>query len=150
MRSSVFAFLLAVSLVGCAHLSTPTAVSKATPAPPDRLIAFQAGGGTKDASTIVVVRDEGLFGGRCFHGIWINGVLAARLEPSEIATFYVAPGDYVLTVGNVGTGSSPCDAHKDRIHRETTVRAGQRKIFRALWSTNDGIPDIQPYVGQLN
>jgi hypothetical protein len=148
MRLALLAFLVVVSLSGCARLSTPTAVSKAVPAPAERLLAFQDR--KADAGAIIVVRDEGFFGGRCFHGIWLNGVLAARLEPAEKATFYVEPGDYILTVGNVGTGSSACDAHKDRIHRETTIRTGQQKLFRALWNANDGIPDIQPYIGQLN
>lgn len=145
MRYALVPISLSLALVGCAKLSTPTPVRNATPTPSERLLAFQDQA-RKDLSTIVVVRDEGFFGGRCFHGIWIDGVLAGKLEPAEIANFYVEPGEHTLTVGNVGSGNSACDSHKDRIHRETTVRQNQKKVFRALWNTNDGIPDIQPYI----
>lgn len=132
-------------MLGCAQLSTPTPFAKASQTPKERLLAFQQSD-KKDGATIIVLRDDGFFGGACYHGIWINGVLAGRLEPAEVATFYVEPGDYVLTIGNVGTGSSVCDAQRDRVNRETSLRPGQRKVFRALWNKNDGMPDIQPHV----
>lgn len=146
-RTLLFLLLLS-SLMGCARLSTPIPYSEAIPTPKDRLFEFQQQN-DKRTSSIIVVRDVSFFGGQCFHAIWIDGTLGAKMEPGETATFYLEPGEHLMKIGNVGSGDSICDAHKDRVLRETFLKPNQQKYFRALWNKNDGIPDIQP-IGSEN
>lgn len=123
-------------------MSTPVPFSKAKPVPQDRLLAFQKPS-TESSAALVVIRDSGFFGGKCYHAFWIDGVLAAKLEPEETATFYVKPGEHLLRVGNVGAGL--CSRFADNwTQRETSVLPNQRKFFRDLWSPQDGNADIFP------
>ncbi|MCK9987602.1 MAG: hypothetical protein AzoDbin1_04074 [Azoarcus sp.] len=143
----LIAALLSIALAGCARLSTLTPLPSAAPTPPDRLLAFQAP--SKEASSsLVIIRDSGIFGGVCYAGIWLNGTLAARIASSETATFYLPSGEHILTIGNVGTGNSACDIHQDRTRREISLKEGQRKLYRALWNKSDGIHDLQPYIAE--
>jgi hypothetical protein len=140
MRKYYSLLLLSVALSGCARLSTPVPYSEAVLTPVERLLEFQKQDGI-NSSSIIVIRDEGFFGGGCYHGIWFDGKMAAKMEPGEKATFYLEPGEHILKIGNVGSGL--CD-RPERNQRETLLKPNQVKYFRALWSTLDGNPDIQP------
>lgn len=134
--------VLSIALLGCANMSTPVPFAIAKPVPQERLLAFQKPSSDSNA-TLVMIRDSGFFGGGCYHAIWIDGVLAAKLDPEETATFYVTPGEHLLRVGNVGAGLCVRFAN-NWVQRETTVRPNQRKFFRVLWSPQDGKADIFP------
>jgi hypothetical protein len=134
----LFAALLLL-LSACA--TTPVSLSDAIKTPPERTVAFQDSSVTHGA--LVVTRDAGLNGGACYAGLKINGVLAARIDRSEKATFFVPPGDVLLKVerdplgkGLCGVGQSPST------QRETMIRPGETKHFR-LTTNGFGVLDIQ-------
>ena len=69
--------LLALLLGGCA--TTPVPISAAKQAAADRVLAFQIVTDNKTA-TLTVIRDHGLLGSACYFAVYINQVLAARLD----------------------------------------------------------------------
>lgn len=120
--------LLALLLGGCA--TTPVPISKAKQAPPDRVLGFQITAGDKTA-TLTVIRDEGLIGSGCYSAVYINQILAARLDVAEYARFYVAPGEIVLRAGRDTQGKGLCGADPDNwTQRETLLKPGEQKFFR--------------------
>ena len=131
---------LLLLLNGCA--STPVPISEATQAPTDRVIAFQSPEPTKNA-TLTVIRDGGLApGGGCFMALWINQTLAARLDTSEVAKFYLEPGEILLRVGRDPQGKGLCALGQDQwVQRETVLRPGEQKAFR-MTSGDNGQFDI--------
>lgn len=122
-------------LNGCA--STPVSLNEAKQAPADRVIAFQSPEPKKNA-ILTVIRDGGLApGGGCFMALWINQALAARLDTSEIATFYLEPGEILLRVGRDPQGKGLCAFGQDQwVQRETMLRPGEKKIFRMTTGDN--------------
>lgn len=121
----IFAILL---LTSCA--SSPVLLSNATPAPSERLLAFQEviqG----PSGTLVVTRDKGFQGSACYFGFFINDVLAARLGPSETGIFYLPSGELVLRSGYDPVGRPFCNMRNDEwTQRETILREGEIKYFR--------------------
>jgi hypothetical protein len=143
MRKCCCLLLMSFAFYGCARLSTPVPYSEAILTPNDRIYEFQKQN-EKNISSVVLLRDEGFFGGKCYHGVWFDGKLAAKMEPGEKASFYLEPGEHILKIGNVGSGGTICDIQLDRIQRETSLKPNQIKYFRLLWNKYDGLPDIQP------
>ncbi len=134
------ALLLALLLGGCA--TTPVPISKAKQAPPDRVLAFQISGGDKTA-TVTVIRDEGYTGSACYFAVYINQVLAARLDVAEFAQFYVEPGEILLRAGGDPQGIGLCAFASDMwTQRETFLKPGEQKSFRLSFDTS-GKFDIQ-------
>lgn len=121
------AFLLLLN--GCA--STPVPLNEATQVSADRVIAFQSPDPARSA-TLTVVRDGGFApGGGCFRALWVNQVLAARLDTSEVAKFYVEPGELLLRVGRDPQGRGLCAPRQDHwVQRETILKPGEHKAFR--------------------
>lgn len=140
MYKSIFGFVWALLITGCA--TTPVPASQATVVPNDRLVAFQERT-TTTSSTLIVTRDEGLIGSGCFYSFLIDGVVAARFATSETARFYVAPGEHRLRVGRDLEGRGLCGTDRDAwTQRETLLRAGEQKSFRLSIDAN-GATDIQ-------
>lgn len=96
----------------------------------DRVLAFQTPSGEKTA-TLTVVRDEGIVGSACYCAVYINQVLAARLDVGEFARFYVEPGEVLLRVGWDPQGKGLCGLSADNwTQRETFLKSGEKKSFR--------------------
>ena len=132
--------LAALLLAGCA--TTPTAPSRATPVPRDRLLAFQDTTQERNA-TLVVTRDSGILGSGCFLSFLIDGVHAARFDVGETAQFRVAPGELLLRNGYDLIGRGLCAFGSDYwTQRETILRPGETKRFR-LSLDPSGKADIQ-------
>lgn len=139
LQSLIVVIALAVS--GCA--TSPVPLSVALPVPADRLLAFQQDAPDTSA-TIEVVRDSGMMGGGCYTAFYISGVLAARINTGEKATFHLKPGEYVLryTLDPQGRGLCHDTKHKHWTEHETSLRKGQTKHFRLSADAN-GKLDIQ-------
>lgn len=132
--------LLALVLAGCN--SVPVSLNNATHAPADRVLAFQTPP-HGPSGTIVVTRDKGFNGSGCYYALSINGTLAARLAPSETATFYLSPGDLLLRSGRDPEGRGLCGTFKnERTERETILKDGEKKYFRLSIDSN-GKTDIE-------
>ena len=132
--------LLVLSLTGCA--TTPVRLENSKQAPPDRVLAFQAPATDKTGS-LIVIRDEGMVASGCFFALYINSILAARLDVAESAKFTLEPGEILLKVGMDPLGKGLCGlGHKDQwIQRETFLKPGEQKAFR-MQISEDGILDI--------
>ena len=86
-------------------------------------------GGDKTA-TLTVIRDEGYAGGGCYNSVYINKVLAARLDVAEYARFYLEPGEIVLRAGRDPQGRWLCGVKlDDRAQRETLLKPGEQNLF---------------------
>lgn len=139
-RKFLFVFLLIIILSGCATVPIPS--DSAIPSPPDRILSFNEKTSTTN-STLVVTRDVGFLGSGCFYSLMINGILSARLDVGERATFYVEPGEILLRVGRDPQGKGLCAIGQDDwTQRETILRPGEIKKFRLLIDVN-GKADIQ-------
>lgn len=140
MKVRAVLLVAAISLAGCA--TTPADHSKATPVPPDRLVAFQSQV-DGPSGTLVLTRDKGFLGSGCYYGFFINDTLAARIDNSETATFIVPTGELVLRAGRDPSGRALCGLGKQEwTQRETIFRDGERKFFRMSIDAN-GKTDIQ-------
>lgn len=141
MRIKFFLSLLLLLiglLFGCA--TTPTLISDAKQTPQDRILAFQTQDGD-NTSTLIVIRDTGFLGGGCYASLYINKVLAARLDVAEVVRFYLEPGEVLLRVGLDGKGL--CSVNKNYwTQRETSLKHGEQKTFRVSISPA-GTLDIQ-------
>ncbi|MBL0711056.1 MAG: hypothetical protein JJV99_08600 [Colwellia sp.] len=108
----------------------------------DRVLAFQTAIGVKTA-ILTVVRDKGIIGSACYCAVYINRVLAARLDVSEFGQFYVEPGEVLLRVGWDPQGKGLCGLSADNwTQRETFLKPGEKKSFRLSIDQNAKL-DIQ-------
>lgn len=130
---------LAIQLTGCS--TTPVSLSASRSVPADRTLGFQAP--SANSGTISIVRDEGHTGSACYLGLFINGVLAARLDVAESARFYVEPGEVLLKVTWDPNGRGLCAfGQSDYTQRETLLKPNERKQFRLSIDQN-GKLDVQ-------
>ena len=137
--TAILVILLSIAS-GCA--TTPVRYVDAIKAPQDRVLSYQDMN-DKTTSTIVITRDEGSLGGGCYYAVFINTILAVRLNPAETAKFYVEPGEMVLKVGRDPQGRGLCAAGQDEwTQRETILRPHETKYFRLTIDAN-GKTDIQ-------
>ena len=141
MKRIYILLLLIFFANGCA--TAPTSISKAKEAPPNRVLAFQTPTSDKSA-TLTMIRDEGFLGGGCYYAVSINGVLAARLNPTEFARFYLEPGEILMRYGRDPQGQGLCSSfhESDWTQRETLLKPGEKKFFR-LTIDQMGKTDIQ-------
>ena len=128
----VCAALACAVLAGCATSAVP--VADAVPVPADRVLAFRSPSDGK--ATLVVIRDRGFAGSACFSSFAVNGVLAARIGPSERVELIVPAGELLLRVGRDPQGSGLCAMNEQWVQRETILRPGERKTFRLSLSAN--------------
>jgi len=140
MKALLMSLMSAVVVTACAN--TPTPISKAVPAPSDRVMAYQ-GPVAQPAGTIVVTRDSGhAAGAACLFAVWINGTLAARLDIGETSRFSVPAGDVLFRVQRDPMGKGLCAVgDSDWTQRETTLHPGEIKYFRLV--VDSARPDIQ-------
>jgi len=131
-----------LAFTGCA--TTPANPLQASAVPAERLLAFQTvGPGPGPTAQIVVTRDKGFLGGGCYYSLYINSVLAARMDAAETASFVVPVGEVLLKSGRDRDGRGLCAVNKEEwTQRETILKAGERKYFRMSLDQN-GKTDIQ-------
>ena len=136
----VLVALFTSALAACA--TSPTERAEATAIPANRLLAFQKPIVGRQA-VLLVTRDSGFMGGGCYKSLWINGTLAARVDVSETARFFVEPGEVLIKVGRDPLGSGLCATGQDQYtQRETTLKVGESKSFR-MSSDSNNLVDIQ-------
>lgn len=120
-------FFLAITIglmVGCS--TSQINFNNAHPIPESEITAFNPKGAPV---TVMVVRDSGLLGSGCDMGVYIDGVLAARLGSGESVGLAVPPGSVVL--GVAPTGAALCSGGMNAVRAtEVTVVAGKVKAFR--------------------
>lgn len=134
---AIFIFLIIIS--GCA--TTPVPVSKAKPISTDRVLEFKEPSVDRSAH-IIIIRDEGMIASGCYCALYVNGILAARIDPKEKVDFYVPPGEVLLKVSEDPLGKGLCGFNLDNwIQRETIIKAGETKYFRMSISS-EGAFDI--------
>jgi hypothetical protein len=126
-------------LGGCA--TTPVASATATPAPLDRLLAFQEQT-DETSATLVITRDQGFLGSASYYSVMLNGTVAARLDVGETARFYIKPGEILLRVGRSFGYRLMRLGQDEWTQRETVVRQGETKYFRLSIDAN-GKTDVQ-------
>lgn len=86
---------------GCA--TAPVPIEQAKKADSSKLFAYQEQSDIND-STIIVVRDDGMFGAGCALAVYVNGKKSAFLEAGEKAFFHVPSGDHYVGVGSSENG----------------------------------------------
>ena len=134
MKKKYLPLLLLLLLSACA--TTPTYIHEAEQAPVERVLAFQTPTSDK-AATITIIRDEGLIGSGCFAGLYINKILAARLDVAEVVKFYVEPGEVLIRAGWDPQGRGLCAFGQDNwTQRETLLKPGEQKSFRLFLDQN--------------
>lgn len=84
-----------VIMLSSACSTTPIAASKAAPAPSERLSGLQTPP-SGEFATLVVTRDEGLYGSACDTVVSVDGKEVGRLRSGEVARFYAKPGAIIL------------------------------------------------------
>ena len=134
------------ALCGCA--SSPVSIKDAIQVPADRVLAFQEPTQDKSAS-LSVIRDSAFQGGGCYYALWINQTLAARLDTSEVAKFFVEPGELLLRVGRDPQGNGLCALGQDQwVQRETLLKPGEQKTFRMTIGVNGELDIILSGIDQ--
>lgn len=92
----LFLFLFIFLTSGC--YTNAVAINEAKTINNDRVYAYQE----ENDSVIVIVRDSGVFAHFCTVDFYIDGVLAAGFNPSEIAKFNVKEGKHNLSIRACG------------------------------------------------
>ena len=90
-----FVFVALFLVGGCA--TSPTALSTAKDAPPDRVF-LPAPQSSASLAKAVFVRDQGFLGSGVYQHIYVNGKKAASLEPGEKVELTFEPGEYIFGV----------------------------------------------------
>lgn len=83
-------------------------------------------------ANIVIIRDTGAKGSACFLSVHLNGVLAARLDTGEVASFFIKPGEVVIRAGLDPEGKFLCASSlaPGMIDvKETIMKEGEEKVF---------------------
>lgn len=103
----ILSLLATAALAGCSTTAVP--LSRATPAPAERVISQQFSKPADGAQEITLVRDSGVYGSGYYTVLWVDGVQTAKLDPSESLKVYLPKGAHFLTASrNVwGAGAGP-------------------------------------------
>ncbi|NWC82846.1 hypothetical protein HX798_21510 [Pseudomonas putida] len=138
MRSLFAATAIATMLGGCA---APPTVGEATPAPSERVLAYQTEDHGKDAR-VTVLRESAFAAGQCYFGVYVDGVLSARLDNNEKANFFLKPGRHLIGVGSDPQGGGNCSGNSGyRREVATWVQVGEKQTFRIAFQP---MLDIRP------
>ena len=139
MRNLFLAFATMALLSGCT--TSPVPDSKAKAVPSDRVYFHNQN--VPNAGVIAVTRDSGFTGTVCYFGLYIDGVLAAKFDTGERATFNLSPGEHIIGTGNPG-GSGVCVIETEsRKEMLIVVRENEIKKYRIIIRPGVGA-DIQP------
>ena len=129
--------LCLLALTGCG--TKAVSLEKASPTPSSRLLAFQNADHPGN-SRVTVIRDKGFGKAGCYFEIYLNETMAARIDKSEKATFYLAPGPLLLAVGPDLKGPILCGYDPGNSKQiKTTLRSNEEKVFRISFSAGGKI-----------
>ncbi|WP_110742415.1 MULTISPECIES: 3-isopropylmalate dehydratase [unclassified Pseudomonas] len=135
---TLIAAAVTVMLGGCA---APPTLGEATPVASNRLLAFKAEDHGKDAS-VTVLRESAIPSAQCFFAVYVDGVLAARLDNNEKASFYLKPGRHLIGVGSDPQGAGNCSGNSGYKREVATwVQIGESQTFRIAFQP---MLDIRP------
>lgn len=116
MRALIY-MLASALLAGCA--SSPVPAEKADPVPSARLYAYQTP--LSGQATLIITRDKGFTGSGCNTKISIDGQRAASIASGELAKFYLAAGEHMISASSCGSGLK---------EREVSIAPGATKRYR--------------------
>lgn len=119
-------FLLLVLLTACSSTKISYHDAKATPK--ERVYAFQDKS-PQFSSEIIVVRNYAFGGSGCTALVSINGIKAAEINNEEIVSFYLEPGEHIISYGS---GKGFCAEINVIDAVETKLNKGQTKYFRLI------------------
>ena len=109
--------------------TVPVSLKDARQVPDDRLLAYQEK--SPEYRLLIVTRDKGPFGGGCFIGLEINGVLSGRFESEESAHFYIPSSEPAMRVVPDPLGKGLCSSRSWKPVDEYYVLSAQfPNIFR--------------------
>ena len=138
MKSPALALLALLVMTGCA--TSKLTPEQADPVPANRLYGFTQKMASDDAR-ITVIRDSGFTGSGCGLVVRIDGKRAAMLNSGELASFYVDPGEHVISAGL--SGQALCSSLIDKTI-ELNVKPNQERIYRLSVDQNGFY--INPYI----
>lgn len=122
----IITLLPLILLTACS--STKISYHKAKETPAERVYAFQEKS-AQFSSKITVVRNHAFGGSGCTALVSKNGVKAAEINNEEVVSFYVQPGEHVVSYGS-GKGFCATIDVIDSV--ETTLNKNQTKYFRLI------------------
>lgn len=118
---------------GCAGKTKQPPLAEIKLVSPDRMLAFKKSS-KKETAKIIVMKDIGVEGTHCYDAFYIDGKLAAKLDVSEVAIFYVKPGLHNVKLSRDPKVSTTCWESKDSVEASVisnvTLKADERKCFR--------------------
>jgi hypothetical protein len=138
MKLLPLALLALLALSGCA--TSKLTPEQADPVPADRLYGFTQKTASDDAR-ITVIRDGGFFGSGCTLVVYIDGKRVAEMNSGELASFYVTPGERVISTGVSGRGL--CSGYVDQ-SVEIMAKPNQIRAYRLSFDQSGF--HIGPYV----
>ena len=92
-RAISFCSVVLVLLIAAGCSTTPISSQRATPVPEERQFLYRHGGA--DTAKVLVKRDTGTMGAACATRVYVNGKLAAYVDPGEKVIFHV-PAETVI------------------------------------------------------
>lgn len=138
MRQLITAAAITTMLSGCA---APPTLGEATPIPNNRLLAYQVEEHGKHAS-VTVFRESAIPSAQCYFAVYVDGVLSARLDNNEKASFYLKPGRHLIGVGADPQGAGNCSGNSGYKREVATwVEVGEKQTFRIAFQP---MLDIRP------
>ena len=125
------AIMASMILAGCATTVTPTSEAA------QGTVLNGFGKSAPGTVPVVLKRDNGLMGGACSHGLYVDGAAVANLRAGQLVTVYLRPGPHIIGArpnGICGGGDAEV---------EITVREGRSNSVR-VGSDQSGSLRIQP------
>lgn len=134
----LIAAAITTMLSGC---TTPPALGEATIVESNRLLAHKSENRGNDAS-VTVFRESAVPSAQCYFAVYVDGVLSARLDNNEKASFFLKPGRHLIGVGSDPQGAGNCSGNSEYKREVATwVQVGERQTFRIAFQP---MLDIRP------
>lgn len=80
----------------------------------------------------MVTRDKGFAGGGCYAGLYLDGVLVAKMDTGERADLYVPSGRHIIGTWSVGKALCGYREGTDRRETDATLKPGETRKYRIL------------------
>lgn len=105
MRRVFLPLLATTALAACS--TSPVPLSRAKPAPVERVVSNQFTKPSEGAQEFALVRDSGVYGAALKAVVWVDGVRTAELNTSETVKLYLPKGQHFLSVSRSSEGTGP-------------------------------------------
>lgn len=123
--------------------TTQTSLNSAKPVPNQRFLSFQ-NKSEENQAELTVTRDQGIAASSCYYAVFIDGVLSARMDVSEQATFKLRPGKRSLKITRDPLGAGLCSLGDDSVEKEIVLESSQKSHVRLSLDLS-GQPYIKNY-----